>query len=109
MAFQKIKKEDRFEFIMKATYEGWAYHYHTVITDLWRIEDEIEKLSNSLTKDELNHILYNLQNNINKSIWHGCPIGRINKVEDESPYSTIIRSSADITCVEHDVSTPAAY
>ena len=90
MEFPEIKKKDRHNFIMKATYEHWTCHFPTVINNLWRIEDEIEKLSNSPTKEEFNNILSNLQKNINKSIWDGCPIGRTKKVEDEPPYSTII-------------------
>ena len=89
MEFPKIKKTERHNFIMKAIYEDWACHFPTVINNLWRIEDEIEKLSNSPTKEEFNNILSNLQKNINKSIWDGCPIGRKKKIEDESPYSTI--------------------
>lgn len=92
MIFQKIKKEDRHNFIMKVMYEDWACNFSTIINNLWRIEDDIEKLSNSPTKEELDNILSNLQKNINKSIWDGCPIGRKKKVEDESPYSTIIQS-----------------
>jgi len=92
MIFQKIKKEDRHNFIMKVMYEDWACNFPTIINNLWRIEDDIEKLSNSPTKEELDNILSNLQKNINKSIWDGCPIGRKKKVEDESPYSTIIQS-----------------
>ena len=91
MIFQKIKKEDRHNFIMKVMYEDWACNFPTIINNLWRIEDDIEKLSNSPTKEELDNILSNLQKNINKSIWDGCPIGRKKKVEDESPYSTIIQ------------------
>lgn len=92
MIFQKIKKEDRHNFIMKVMYEDWACNFPTIINNLWRIQDDIEKLSNSPTKEELDNILSNLQKNINKSIWDGCPIGRKKKVEDESPYSTIIQS-----------------
>ena len=91
MEFPKIEKKDRQNFIMKAIYEDWACHFPTIINNLWCIEDEIEKLSNSPTKEELNDILSNLQKNINKSIWDGCPVGRKKKVEDEPPYSTIIR------------------
>ena len=91
MEFPKIKKTDRHNFIMKATYEDWSCNFPIVIHNLWRIEDEIEKLSNSPTKEELNNILSNLQKNINKSIWDGCPVGRKKKVEDEPPYSTIIQ------------------
>ena len=91
MEFPKIKKTDRHNFIMKATYEDWSCNFPIVIHNLWRIEDEIEKLSNSPTKEELNNILSNLQKNINKSIWDGCPIGRTKKIEDEPPYSTIIQ------------------
>ena len=75
---------------MKVIYENWTDNFPNIINNLWRIEDEIEKLSNSPTKEELNNILSNLQKNINKSIWDGCPIGRTKKVEDEPPYSTII-------------------
>ena len=91
MIFQKIKKEDRHNFIMKVMYENWECNFSTIINNLWRIEDDIEKLSNSPTKEELDNILSNLQKNINKSIWDGCPVGRKKKVEDEPPYSTIIR------------------
>ena len=91
MEFPKIKKTERHNFIMKAIYEDWACHFPTVINNLWRIEDEIEKLSNSPTKEEFNNILSNLQKNINKSIWDGCPIGRKKKIEDEPPYSAIIQ------------------
>ena len=90
MIFQKIKKEERHNFVMKATYEEWNYNTHNIITNLWRIEDEIEKLSNSPTKEEVTVILSNLQRNINKSIWDGCPTRRTKKVEDEPPYSAII-------------------
>ncbi len=90
MEFPKIEKKDRHNFIMKATYEDWRCHFPIVINNIWRIEDEIEKLSDSPTKEELDLILSNLQKNINKSIWDGCPIGRKKKIEDESPYSTII-------------------
>ena len=90
MEFPKIEKKDRQNFIMKVIYEDWEYHLPTIINNLWCIEDEIEKLSNSSTKDELNSILSNLQKNINKSIWHGCPIGRKKNIEDKPPYSTII-------------------
>lgn len=91
MEFPKIKKTDRHNFIMKATYEDWSCHFPIVIHNLWRIEDEIEKLSNSPTKEDLKNILSNLQKNINKSIWDGCPIGRTKKIEDDPPYSTIIQ------------------
>ena len=91
MIFQKTKKEDRHNFIMKVMYENWECNFSTIINNLWRIEDDIEKLSNSPTKEELDNILSNLQKNINKSIWDGCPIGRKKKTEDESPYSTIIQ------------------
>lgn len=90
MEFPKIEKKDRQNFIMKAIYEDWTCHFPNTINNLWRIEDEIEKLSNSPTKEELNVILSNLQTNINKTIWDGCPIGRTKKVEDKPPYSTII-------------------
>ena len=90
MVFQKIKKQDRINFIMKAAYEDWSYRFPDVINNLWRIEDDIEKLSNSPTKEEIDVILSNIQMNINKSIWDGCPMGRKKKIEDESPYSTII-------------------
>ena len=91
MIFQKIEKKDRHNFIMKATYEDWNYNVHTIINNLWLIEDELEKLSNSPTKEEVNIILSNLQMNINKSIWDGCPVGRTKKVEDKPPYSAIIK------------------
>ena len=55
--FQQIKKEERHNFVMKATYEGWDYNTHNVITNLWRIEDEIEKLFES-TKHRWLHILF---------------------------------------------------
>ena len=42
--FQKIKKEERHNFVMKATYEDWKYNTHNVITNLWRIENEVEKI-----------------------------------------------------------------
>ena len=92
MEFPKIKKEDRQNFIMKVMYENWTDNFLNTINNLWHIEDEIEKLSNSPTKEDLNVILSNLQMNINKTIWNGCPIGRKKKVEDESPYSTVIHS-----------------
>ncbi len=92
MVFQKIKIEDRYNFITKVAYENWTCHFPIIINNLWRIEDEIEKLSSSPTKEELNDILSNLQIIINKSIWDGCPIQRKKKIEDESPYSTIIHS-----------------
>ena len=88
MVFPKIKKEDRHNFMMKVIYEDWTDNFPNVINNLWRIEDEIEKLSNSPTKEELNVILLNIQTNINKSIWNGCPIERKKKIEDKSPYST---------------------
>jgi len=75
---------------MKVIYENWTDNFPNIINNLWRIEDEIEKLSNSPTKEEFNVILSNLQMNINKSIWGGCPIGRKKKIEDESPYSNVI-------------------
>ena len=90
MVFQQIKKQDRHNFITKAIYEDWSCHFSIIINNLWRIEDEIEKLSNSPTKEELNVILSNIQMHINRSIWNGCPVGREKKIEDESPYSTII-------------------
>ena len=90
MIFQEIKKEDRHNFMMKAIYEDWTCNFPTIIRNIWLIEDEMEKLSNSTTKEELDIILSNLRININKTIWNGCPIGRTKKVEDESPYSTII-------------------
>ena len=90
MEFPKIEKKDRHNFLMKIIYEDWACNFPIIVNNLWRIEDEIEKLSNSPTKEELDIILSNLQKNINKSIWGGCPIGRKNKIEDVSPYSTII-------------------
>ena len=88
--FPKIKKEERNKFIIKAVYEDWNYNTHNIITNLWRIEDDLEKLSNSPTKEEITVILSNLQMNINKSIWDGCPVGRTKKVEDKPPYSAII-------------------
>ena len=91
MEFPKIEKKDRQNFIMKAIYEDWACNFPTIINNLWRIEDEIENLSDSPTKEDLDVILSNIQININKSIWDGCPVGRKKKVEDEPPYSTIIR------------------
>jgi len=90
MEFPKIEKKDRHNFIMKVMYEDWTCNFSTIINNLWRIEDEIEKLSNSPTKEDLNSILSNLQTIINKSIWNGCPTGRTKKTEDEPPYSTII-------------------
>ena len=90
MEFPKIEKKDRQNFIMKSIYEDWACNFPTIINNLWRIEDEIDKLSDSLTKEDLEFILSNLQKNINKSIWDGCPVGRKKKVEDKPPYSTII-------------------
>ena len=89
--FKKIKKEDRHNFIIKAVYEDWNYNTHNIITNLWNIEDNLEKLSNSPTKEEITVILSNLQMNINKSIWDGCPVGRTKKVEDKPPYSAIIK------------------
>ena len=91
MEFPKIEKKDRQNFIMKAIYEDWACNFPTIINNLWRIEDEIENLSDSPTKEDLDVILSNIQININKSIWDGCPVGRKKKIEDEPPYSTIIR------------------
>ena len=92
MEFPKIEKKDRQNFIMKAIYEDWACHFPNIINNIWRIEDEIGKLSNSPSKEDLELILSNIQKHINKSIWDGCPLGRKKKIEDEPPYSTIIYS-----------------
>lgn len=91
MEFPKIEKKDRHNFLMKIIYENWTCHFPTIINNLWRIEDDIEKLSNSPKKEELSVILSNIQTNINKSIWCGCPVERKKKIEDAPPYSTIIR------------------
>ena len=91
MEFPKIEKKDRHNFLMKIIYENWTCNFPTIINNLWSIEDDIEKLSNSPKKEELSVILSNIQTNINKSIWCGCPVERKKKIEDAPPYSTIIR------------------
>ena len=91
MEIPKIEKKDRHNFLMKIIYEDWTCQFPTIVNNLWRIEDEIEKLSNSSSKEELDVILSNIQMNINKSIWDGCTIGRKKKIEDGPPYSTIIQ------------------